>query len=51
MDIQVRLKNGRLQEEEMDRLHAELRDILTQFRSAYAEQVMRGPQALRPSNR
>ncbi len=51
MDIQLRLKNVRLNEAELDSLHAELHDTLAQFRTAYAQQVLSGARVSRPDAR
>lgn len=48
MDIQVRLKNARLEAEELDALHTELQEALAQLRTAYADRVRRGTHFLRP---
>lgn len=51
MDIQLRLKNVRLNESELDSLHAELHDTLAQFRTAYARQVLSRTRVPRPDAR
>lgn len=51
MDIQIRMKNARLEEDELDSLHAELQDALAQLRIAYADRVRRGTRFLRPGIR
>ena len=51
MDIQLRLRNSRLREEELDRLHAELQEALAQLRGTYAQRVRRDTRFLRPGMR
>ncbi|MEP0548489.1 MAG: hypothetical protein ABJF88_16245 [Rhodothermales bacterium] len=51
MDIQLRLKNARLDEEEMDHLHAELQEALAQLRVSYADKMLKGTRFLRPGMR
>lgn len=51
MDIQLRLKNVRLGEGELDRLHKELQEALAQLRTSYANRVRRETRFLRPGMR
>ncbi len=51
MDIQIRLKNVRLGEDELDHLHAELQEALSELRVAYADKVLRETRFLRPGMR
>ena len=47
MDIQLRLKNVRLEDKELDHLHAELQEALAELRTAYADKMLRGTRFIR----
>ena len=47
MDIQLRLKNVRLEDKELDHLHAELQEALAELRAAYADKMLRGTRFIR----
>ncbi len=51
MDIQLRLKNVRLEENELDHLHAELQEALAELRVAYADKMLKGTRFIRPGMR
>lgn len=51
MDIQLRLKSARLEEDELDRLHDELQEALAQLRSSYADRMHCTTRFLRPGLR